>query len=509
MDSKANFQKIASLSEEASNFACIRALLFWDQQTGMPEIGASFRGKQIEAIATLVHDKLTSKKYRNALEKLIDLETGTITASELSQNEKICLREWRHDYLITSKIPKSLISELAEHKAITVKVWAMAKKENAFLKVAPYLEKMIHLVRKQADYIGYKSHPYDALLQMFEAPFCHNAPDFTKAKLDKLFGAFKKEIIPFAKKAHEKQKNISPVSLPNSPKKEEALLSLLQDFMNLPKDRVTTSRSVHPFCLSVGPLDHRFTVLFKNNQWEFGLLAALHEAGHALYNLGLPTEHFGTPLGQPSSMGIHESQSRIWETAVGLSESFSKWLTPHLKKLYPAQFKNFTPKKIYQYLNRAILSPNRVGSCELFYNQHIFMRYEIECALFDGSLSVKDIPEVWNAKSEEYLFVKPKNHSEGCLQDIHWYLGLMGYFPSYTLGNLFMAATYENFQKTQPSWEKDLSKGNPVALNKYLEEKIHSKGRRYPPAKLIKKVSGSPLSHHAFMRHVTKKASSI
>lgn len=488
-----------TLKPAAQLHSCSR-LLEWDQETNMPPEGIHLRSEQNKLVHELIHKIKTSKKYATQLSELIDLDSGAVKTSDLSFEEKACLRELKRDYLHEKKLSTTFIKKFAEATTNGLDAWKKAKKNDSFKDFLPYLNKIVTLTRKKADLLGYKEHPYDALLDLFE-------PDVTVAKIDAIFIPLKKRLVTLLEKIQSKGRAIDPNLLKGHfPIDKQKALSheVIQD-MGLTKANYNLAETAHPFCSSLSPQDIRMTTHFYEEDFTNAFFATIHECGHGLYEHHLPIEHFGTPLAEAASHGVHESQSRIWETFIAQSKPFWQFYFPKLQKAFPDAFTKTRLEDFYNAINEVKPSFIRIFADEVTYNLHIVLRYEIEKALIDGSLQVKDIPEAWNAKMQSYLGIIPKNFREGCLQDIHWSLGLFGYFPSYTLGNLFAGALHFNLNKTYPDFQKRIASGDLKFITAYLKDKIHRHGRTYPPIELIERAIGTKFSAEPYLSYLELK----
>ncbi|MGE5196398.1 MAG: carboxypeptidase M32, partial [Anaerolineae bacterium] len=268
-------------------------------------------------------------------------------------------------------------------------------------------------------------------------------------------------------------------------------------------------QSAHPFCSGIHPTDTRMTTHIHPNYLLMNIFAVIHEAGHGLYNKGIPEQHFGSPLGEHVSLGIEESQSRFWEAIIGHSMPFWQYFFPKLQNYFPEELQSVYLEDFYRAINCIKPSLIRIEADEITYSLHIIVRFEIEKALIDGSLKVKEIPEVWNAKMREYLGIVPQTDSEGCLQDIHWSLGLLGYFPTYTLGNLYASQFFKSFETKHPHWKEKVSKGDLHFIVEWLHENIHRHGKEFSPNELVLRITGGPLTQDDFISYLEKKYQTI
>ncbi len=495
-----DYNDLAQYGKEIKTLSSLNHLLSWDQETKMPKGGIEFRSDQQQMLSGLVHERQTSEKFRKLLEKLICIESGEIKNKQDLDDEQIsALREWHKDYIKAKKLPDSFVKEFAKVTSTAVQAWSNAKKDNDFDAFAPHLEKILKLCRKKTEYLGYTDHPYDALLDEFE-------PSMTTKKLDPIFKELKPFLIDLAKKASKKSIETDFLYGDFDKAKLMSFSEELLKQMGLDRDHYRLDLSEHPFCLPLHPTDLRITTHSSCTDLVAGNISAvIHEGGHALYEMGLPKEHFGTPLCEHLSMAIHESQSKFWETMIGQSHEFWEYFFPLLQKKFPENLKEVTVDSLYKAINKVTPSFIRVHADEITYGLHVILRYELEKDLISGKLNVSDVPNAWNAKMEEYLGIKPKDFSEGCLQDIHWAWGLFGYFPTYLLGNLYAGQLYKSFKAEHPDYAVKISQGQLTFIRDWLKEHVHKHGRALSQEELITKATGEPLSPKAFEEYLKSK----
>jgi carboxypeptidase Taq len=477
----------------------VEALLDWDQETHMPKDAIDIRSQQIELMASWIHRQKTSKGFVKALSTLIDVETGTIVDERLSLAQIAALREWRRDYLLSAKLPNAFIKQFAKTTSSATHVWKTAKEHNDFKAFSPYLEKVVSLSRKKADVLGFKEHPYDALLDLYE-------PEMKISTLNLLFSKLKLPLTQLIKDISIKPPFVEDFLYRHCPKHKQ--LEFSHKILYKMGFHLSTSRldiSAHPFCNGMHPKDTRMTTHVHPENIMSCIGAVMHEGGHGLYNMSLPIEHFGSPLGQQISLGIDESQSRWWETLIGQSYSFWQHFFPLLQEEFPEQFGRVLLNDFYQAINAVKPGLIRIEADEVTYNLHIIVRFEIEKALIEGSMKVKEIPDAWNSKMREYLGISPQFDGQGCLQDIHWSLGFIGYFPTYTLGNLYSVQFFNTFEKSHPNWKEQVAKGSLDFIRDWLKENIHIYGRQYKPNELCEKVTGKLLSEEPYVHYLKEK----
>ncbi len=493
------YQKLVHLSRESTTFASVQHLLEWDQETYMPAHGIGLRSKQTEMLAHLVHKHQTSPKFKKLLSALIDLEHGTPVSADFDEGQLANLREWRRDYLRTVRMPSSFVKKFARTTSQAQHAWGEAKRTNNFKLFQPHLDKIVTLNRKKAEYLGFKNHPYDALLDLFE-------PGMTIEDITPLFARLKIALMNLLKEiAAKKAPHNDFLTKYYAPQQQMAFAHLLLKNMGFSPETSRLDLTMHPFCMELSPEDVRMTTHVHPEHPMSNFFAVLHEGGHGLYAHGRPMEHFGTPLCESISLGVDESQSRFWETIIGHSLPFWRYYFPLLQEEFAEQLGGIDLQTFHRAINIVRPSFIRIHSDEMTYSLHIIVRFELEKALIEGSLKTKDVPEAWNEKMREYLGIVPAKDSEGCLQDIHWSMGAMGYFPTYTLGNLYAAQLFETFKKDNLDWETRIAHGDLSFIRVWLKDKVHRFGRRFPPKELMKKATGQPLSEHSYIAYLEGK----
>ncbi len=503
IDAQSEYKKLLAQSRLVHRISGIHSLLDWDQETMMPEEGVEERAEQLKILSGLAHKESLSKKFSTPLFKLIDEKSGAILDAALDEGQKRALKEWRRSYKIQKSLPQKFVESFAALTSKAMDVWKKARKESNFKLFQPYLQKIIDASKRKADYIGYKSHPYDALIDLYE-------PEISTQETAKIFQELKEAVVPLLKRiASTKQVDASRIygSFPQD--KQIKLSKALLEAMGVNWKRERLDLSTHPFCSMSQPHDCRLTTRIQED-YAFGcLLTVLHEGGHALYDLGLPVEHYGSPLGDSISMGIHESQSRFWETRIGLSRPFTNFILPQMKAMFPGELPDVSEDYFYKAINLVEPSFIRVEADEVTYPLHVILRFELEVKLIEGSLSTKDLPDAWNEGMKKYLGITPPNDTKGCLQDVHWSMGGFGYFPTYALGNLYAAQIFSNFEKTHKDWKEKVAKGELLFIRSYLNDAVYRHGKRFSGGELIQKISGNPLGAKDFTNYLTSKYSAI
>lgn len=476
------------------------AVLYWDLRTGAPRKGIGQRSQVIGMLSTESFKLTTSEEMGQWLEQLSQPEQQ----SALSAIEKRCVEVMRRKYERSTKIPMDMYKEYVTLASESESIWEEAKDANHFAKFQPYLERIVSFNQQFVELWGYEENRYDALLDDYE-------PGMTVRKLDELFGALRERLVPLV--AAVKESGINPNS------------DFLKQHFNKQKQRAFSEHilkqigydfaagrldeSVHPFATGLNPGDVRITTNFKPNDLAFALFGTIHECGHALYEQNIAPALIGTPLSDGASMGIHESQSRFWEIIVGSSLPFWKRYMGDLHHYFPGQLEQIDAEAFYRAINKAQPSFIRIEADELTYNLHILIRYEIEKLLINEQIKVADLPQIWNAKYKEYLGVEPRNDAEGVLQDVHWSDGSFGYFPSYSLGNMYAAQFANTLRRELPQFDSLIEQGDFTPIKDWLTEHIYQHGLLLTPAEIVQGVTGESLNGAYLMDYLETKYSSL
>lgn len=498
------YAELIAHRQQTATLASVNAVLGWDQETYMPPAAAAHRAEQAAAIATLVHERSTSPKvgdWLSACERDRDL-TGDHEGEPAAN-----LREMRRDYDLATKLPTELVAEIARTTSQAQQAWKTAREHSDFAKFAPWLEKVVALMRRKAECYGVPAggELYDALLNEYE-------PGMTARELDAIFTPLRPRLAGLVASIVKSPKKPDPRLLelkgPEAGQHAFGLAVLRQMGFDLSAGRLDTT--AHPFCTELGPRDTRLTTRYTTDSFLEPLYGTMHEAGHGLYEQGLPkTTRWGEPLGEAISLGIHESQSRMWENFVGRSRAFWTWALPvareHLKPLLDGT----SIDELYGAANWVEPSFIRVEADEATYNLHIMLRFQIERELIAGRLPVSSLPETWNRLFKEFLGLDVPDDRRGCLQDVHWSFGLMGYFPTYTLGNLYAAQFWEKINTDIPDLDARHARGDFAPLKHWLNTHIHTHGKRYRAGDLCRRLTGQPLSADPLLRHLEGKLKPI
>ncbi len=480
--------------KEASVLGSCAAVLGWDERTYIPHNGSAHRAEQLALLARLGHERITDPKVGELLHRL---RGATLPADQLAN-----IREIDRAYNRAVKLPSELVEEMARVTTRAEQVWTEARAANDYKSFEPWLEKIITLKRREADCVGYKDHPYDALIDEFE-------PGMTTASVRKLFADLADDLTPLvASLLASKKKPNREILLREYPiDAQQSLGRMAAEAIGFDFQSGRLDVTTHPFCSGIGPGDCRITTRYNPHHFNESFFGILHEAGHGIYEQNLPAEHFGEPLGSAASFGIHESQSRLWENQVGRSRPFWEFFFPKAKEAFPATLKDVNLEDFVFAINDVQASLIRVEADEATYNLHIILRFELEQSLIAGELKPADLPNAWNLSFKRFLNLTPPDFAKGCLQDIHWSFGGFGYFPTYTLGNLFAAQFMEQARADlgNESLDADFQYGQFGRLKQWLTEKILSQGQRYRPADLCERITGKPLSHKPFIDYLRTK----
>lgn len=484
--------------QEISTLVEISAILHWDQNTYMPQAAAENRARQ----TTLIEEMVTNKWNEPELKSLIE----GIDDAALNDEEKAMMRNIRRATRYYFNVPKKTILSFAETTTKAFSVWQEARANNDFKAFRPYLTEIVAMKREIAGYLGYKKNPYDALLDLYE-------PGLTSIECEKVFSYLQPRITSLLKRIVSSKEYRKPISfMKGSHVYDEAhqreLTTFLLNRMTYPGAEGRLDVSAHPFTTTLGAYDVRITTNYHEDDVRSAFASTIHEAGHGLYELGVDRAYDHTPFAGGVSLAVHESQSRFWENQVGRSYEFSKFMKPLLESMFPKAFISTTVDEWVKYVNYVQPGLIRIEADEVTYNLHIILRFEMESALINGTIDVKDVPDAWNQKMEKYLGIIPPNDAKGCLQDVHWSYGDMGYFPTYCLGTLF-AAQFTNKMEKDMNLGELIAAGDLAPIRQWLRDKIHIYGSRFMPEEIITKVTGEPLNPKYFIDYLEKKYAQI
>lgn len=492
------WQRLMELVREAAVLNSCGAVLSWDRETGMPAGGIGHRAEQLQLLAGLVHDRQTSPELGELLATLED----AVPADDDSDDRAVTVRELRRAWDRATRLPRRLVQALSHTTALAQQHWTEARSTSDYNQFAPWLSRLLELKREEADAVGWSEggEPYDALLDEYE-------PDVTSAELSELFGQLRGELVPLIAAISDSGRR-APVEILQRQYPELQQRQLARDTAAAIGFDFECGRldvAVHPFCMDCGAGDVRLTTRYDEHFFSSAFFGTLHEAGHGLYEQGLPREHIGTPPGSARSLGIHESQSRLWENLVGRSDAFWQHVFPDVQSRFPESLSEVTRDEFLFAVNHVAPSFIRVEADEVTYNLHIMLRFDLERDLINGHLSVDDLPGAWNDRFLADFGIRPPDNARGCLQDIHWSAGLFGYFPTYTLGNICASQLFAACGRELGDLPDQLSRGEFAPLLSWLRDHIHRHGQRYRTPELLRRATGDTLNQQPLLDHLRQR----
>ncbi len=481
-DFQQRYQQICQHVRQTQRLASAADVLSWDEHTYMPPEAGPYRAEQMQLLAGMIHQRRTDPDWGAQLEEL----AAWAEEHRPGEPETVNLLRLRRDWRRQKRLPQALVEQLAHTTSRAQQVWAESRPRNDWDAFRPWLEKVLQLKRQQAEALGYQEHIYDALLEDYE-------PGATTAQVQAVLAPLGEALRQLVQRIADSPVKTDPRLLhrhwPRS--EQEKLGRFAAEQLGFSFRRGRLDVTAHPFCTRLGPHDVRITTRYDEQFFPSAFFSILHEAGHGLYEQGLPAQEYGLPLGDSVSLGVHESQSRLWENHVGRSLEFWRWCFPKAREHFPEALADVSLEEFHRAVNHVEPSLIRVEADEVTYNLHILIRFELEQELLTGQLAVADLPEAWNARYEHYLGVQVPDVARGVMQDVHWSAGLVGYFPTYSLGNLYAAQLMEAAARDVGPLEEQWSRGEFAPLLGWMRQHVHRHGRRYDPAELIRRATGS------------------
>jgi carboxypeptidase Taq len=468
------------------------SVLAWDRQTHMPEGGVGGRAEQLASLARIAHEMLVSDETGRLLEDAGQAEHGSDDAAIL----RVATREYDR----ATRLPARLVAETSRATALAEPAWIRARESSDWSLFAPHLERVLALKLEAAGYLD-GDQPYDAMLDRYD-------PGSSTQRLRTMFDELKAGIVPLVRdvSASPAEDHVAPLRGAFDKTTQDSFGRAVITNFGYDWSRGRQDQAVHPFCINLGgPGDVRMTTRFDPNLLPIGLFGTCHEAGHALYEQGIDPSYSRTPLSGGVSMGVHESQSRLWENLVARSRPFWAHFHPRLQDAFPGVLDGVDLETLYMAVNAVQASEIRTEADELTYDLHVLLRFELEADLFENNLAVAELPEAWNAKMDEYLGIVPENDALGVLQDTHWALGHFGYFPAYSVGNVLSVQIFEAAVEERPEILPDMERGEFGALLGWLRENVHRHGKKYEPDDLISRSTGRPLDTAPYLRYLESK----
>jgi len=496
----AAYAELIGRSREDALVAACASLLEWDQETYMPPGAVDARGDQLAFLAGQLHDRASAPR----IGELLAVLEGSSLLADAESASAVNVREIRRGYERQSRIPRALAEDLARTTARAQQEWAGARADNDFARFRPWLARIVALKRDEAACVGFVDSPYDALLDDYE-------PGARAADVARLYDAIRAELVPLidAIIGASRQPSVEVLHRGYAIDRQQAFARSMAEAVGFDFAQGRLDLSVHPFCTRIGPGDVRLTTRYREDDLEEGLFGVLHEVGHGLYEQGLDPAHDGTPMGEAVSLGVHESQSRFWENRIGRSRAFWGFATGHARVVFAPLLDDVSPDAFHFAINHVARTPIRVRADEVTYNLHTLIRFELEVALITGALDVADVPEAWNDGYRRHLGLTPATDRDGCLQDSHWSAGLIGYFPTYTLGDVYSAQLLDAAGRDLGDLDAQIAAGEFAPLLDWLRGHVHRQGQRYTPAALVEHATGSPPDHGPLIAGLRRKYTAL
>jgi carboxypeptidase Taq len=492
-------QKLVELAGELEDLGHISAVLGWDQQINMPPGGAEERGMQLSALGRIMHEKFTADEVGELIKELAD-EVGDLDAET---NEARMVKVSKRAYEKRTKVPLSLLMENIQATTMAHEAWVKAKTQSDFSVFQPHLEKILDLRKQYADLFKPYDHVYDPLLDDFE-------PGMKTAEVQEIFNKLRPQQVALVAAIAEKEPPDNSFLKQHYPEDLQEIMGrdVITRF-GYDWDRGRLDVAPHPFTTEFGHGDVRITTRYLKDDAGSALFSTMHEAGHAMYGQGVPEKYRRHPLGGAASLAIHESQSRLWENLVGRSREFWTFFYPSIQMLFPQFLGNVSMEDFYRGINKVEPSLIRVEADEATYNLHIMLRLEIEIGLMENTIEVANLPEIWNAKMEDYLGITPPDDARGVLQDIHWSGGMVGYFPTYALGNLASVQLWDKMLEDHPDIPNQIAKGQFDTILGWMREHVHQYGSKFEPQEIMLKATGSKITPEPYMAYLKTKYGEI
>lgn len=492
-------ERLKSILAEVSDLGSAAALLSWDQQTYMPPGGVIARGNQIGTLSSLGHSKFVSEEVGKLLEDL----KAYAESLDPESNDACLIKVTSRDYQKQTKVPSDFVAEFSRIAVIAHGAWEEARKNDDFSLFQPHLEKIVEMKRKYADFFTPYDHVYDPLLDDFE-------PGMKTAQVQEIFAALRPKQVELIKAIREKPEvDNSFLHQPFNEQKQWDFGKRVITKYGYDWNRGRQDKAAHPFTTNFSVGDVRITTRVDSNFLNPALFGTLHEGGHAIYEQGVSQDLERTPLAGGASLAIHESQSRMYENLLGRSYDFWVYFYPKLQDTFSTELGNVDLDTFYNGINKVEPSLIRVEADEATYNLHVMLRLELEIALMEGKLQVADLPTAWNERMEDYLGIIPPNDADGVLQDVHWAGGAMGYFPTYSLGNLVSNQLWEKINQDIPGLSSQIQGGNFKELLAWLRENVHQHGSKYKPQVLVNRIVGSGIKPEAYLKYLNDKFGAI
>jgi carboxypeptidase Taq len=491
MDAHQAYRELLERAREIETISSCASVLHWDELGSMPPGGVAHRGGQLAYLAGLEHERTSDPRVGELLAALEATCPGADADGGMAAN----IREIRRDHLRAARQPRALVEAIARATSLAQQAWHVARQRSDFSLFLPHLESILHLKRQQAECLRGDGSAYDALVDEYD-------PDTRVSDLERVFRILRTELRALLERIQGSGRRLDRSLLQRSfpVERQRIFVEAVADRLGYDFHGGRLDETAHPFSIYIGPGDCRITTRYDQHNLTEALYATIHEVGHALYDQGLDPAHHATPLGQPRSLAVHESQSRLWENRVGKSRAFWVHFMPLARQVFHETLDGVALDEMYQAVNHVEPTLVRAGADEVTYDLHIIVRCELEQAMIAGDLAPADLPGAWAQRYQEYLGVRPADDAEGCLQDGHWASGMFGYFPCYTLGNVMAGQLFESAQRAMPDLDDQVARGHFAGLRQWLRHHIHRHGRRHPTCTLLQQATGGPLDPQPFLR---------
>ena len=490
------WKEIQAFVSDTAKLEATVALLEWDDRTYLPNRGGAYRAEQTTLLSGLIHRRLTDQRLGEMLQQLSASDLMSEPASPTAASVRMMLKDFRRN----SRLPVELVEATTKATVLGQRAWEAARAVDSWSAFAPHMETIFALKRQEAELLRDDGTLYDALLDQYEE-------GANSESLTAVFAGLRDALVPLVQELNDSTckpdgqswRRSIPIDLQRKTSRWVA------EHIGYQFERGRLDETSHPFCTTLGPDDCRILTRFQAEYFPSGFYGTLHEVGHGMYEQGLPCDWYGLPAGTAASLGVHESQSRMWENFVGRSREFWQWCLPELQTRLEGTWDDLTAEHVFRDANRVHPSLIRVEADEVTYNLHILIRFEIEQELIASELKVVDAPQAWNDRYHQYLGIRPQTYADGILQDIHWSAGLIGYFPTYTLGNLYAAQLMEAARAELSQLDRDLARGDFRPLLDWLRREIHSFGQCFHPGQLIQRACGKPLDAKPLVNYLRQK----
>ena len=496
---EARYAELRTRLAEVVDVRRASSILSWDQHTMMPPNGAAARAEQLATLDRIAHEKFVSDEIGALLEELRPYEESLPPESDEASLIRVARRDWEK----ARRVPPELQADMARAAAVGYEAWAEARARSDFGLFLPHLEKNVELKHRYVECFEPEDEIYDTLLDDYEQ-------GMKTAEVRTIFADLREELVPLIEAVRERADAVddSPLRGHFPVEQQRAFALEIIERFGFSSDSWRLDPTVHPFASAPAPLDIRLTTRYAEGNLE-SLFSAMHECGHGLYENGVDLALDRTPLADGASLGLHESQSRMWENLVGRSLAFWRFFYPRLQETFRDHFRDVELEAFYRAVNKVQPSLIRVDADEVTYNMHVILRFELEQEIMNGDVALADLPQAWNARMKDYLGIDVPDDARGVLQDVHWSFGGLGYFPTYSLGNVISVQIWERALEAMPDLYEQFEQGEFRELREWLRENLHRHGRKFTPRETLAKVVGGPIDAGPYVRYLKSKLGEI